>query len=94
MHKIKPKGAPKYNCFISFHLQIDIDGLGFIDADEFCSYILQQLREKDSLSRMLAPVAPFSNPPKFRHSISSKETICRLCLATNPLRLLSVSKVV
>ena len=71
--------------------QIDADGLGFIDADEFCSYLLQQLKEKDSLSQMFSP--PFSEPPKFRTNLCSKETICRLSLAHNPTRFISMSKV-
>lgn len=68
-----------------------MDGLGFIDADEFCSYLLQQLKEKDSLLGVLA--LPFNDPPKFRHSMLSKETICRLCLVSSPPRFISVSKV-
>ena len=79
------------DCRIYFTVQIDMDGLGFIDADEFCSYLLQQLKEKDSLLNMLT--LPFNDPPKFRHALLSKETICRLCLASNPSRYLSVSKV-
>lgn len=71
--------------------QIDADGLGFIDADEFCSYLLQQLNERDSLSQLLVP--PFGDPPKYRHNMSSKETICRVCTANGPLRFISVSKV-
>jgi hypothetical protein len=71
--------------------QIDADGLGLIDADEFCSYLLQQLKERDTLSQLLAP--PFGEPPKYRHNMCSKESICRLCMANSPMRFISISKV-
>ena len=51
-------------------LQIDTEGEGYIDQDEFCSYILQQLRERDSLQHMRS--LPFQDPPKFKHNTYSK----------------------
>ena len=41
-----------------------------MERDEFCSYFLQQLREKELLSRV--HTLPFQEPPRFKHNLYSK----------------------
>lgn len=82
-----------YSWFYSLWLllQIDTEGEGCIQEDEFCSYLLQQLREKDSLSHF--HLLPFQDSPRFRHNMSSKETLCRLIFTGSQSYCVSVSKV-
>lgn len=72
------------------HAQIDSGGDGVIQKDKFCSYFLQQLREKDSSN---VHHLPFQEPPKFRHNMASKETLCRLMFSGPVPRYISISKV-
>lgn len=71
--------------------QIDADNKGVIEEEEFYSYMLQQLKEKDSLVHVRS--LPFQDPPKFKHNMHSKETLCRMVANGNTSRYITVSKV-
>lgn len=72
--------------------QIGLGEEGFIQGDEFCSSLLRLLQEKDSLSN--SHPLPFQDSPKFKHNMSSKETLCRLIFPPSQTpRYISVSKV-
>ena len=71
--------------------QIDADNKGVIEEEEFYSYMLQQLKEKDSLIHVRS--LPFQDPPKFKHNMHSKETLCRMVANGNASRYITVSKV-
>ena len=62
-----------------------------IEEEEFYSYMLQQLKEKDSLVHVRS--LPFQDPPKFKHNMHSKETLCRMVANGNCSRYITVSKV-
>ena len=73
-------------------LQLDTSDDGFVDWDEFCTYMLLQLRENDFLASQTQ--RPFQSEAKIRHIVYNKqETSTRILAMDCPNRFISVSKV-
>ena len=56
-----------------FYLQLDISHDNFVDWNEFTTYVLQQLREKDFLTAR--KFRPFRDEPKIRHVVHNRVRI-------------------
>jgi hypothetical protein len=62
---------------------------GSVDWEAFCSYMLAQYLEKDTLKQK---TPPFQDLPRVRN-MYSKDTICRIVSLQGPTRILTVCKV-
>ncbi|KAL5473894.1 hypothetical protein EMCRGX_G028458 [Ephydatia muelleri] len=61
--------------------KVDSEHTGFVDRGEVCSFVLQQLEEKEAKTTNAIRV-PIQQPPKFGQSVHSKEAMCRLMKAS------------
>eukprot|EP00116_Pleurobrachia_bachei_P006768 sb/3467030/ len=68
---------------------VDTSCDGFVDWNEFCTYMLLQYQEKDAGDRRKAP---FKRGEKYVRDPVSKETVTRVCFASNPSRYLSITR--
>ncbi|KAL5257249.1 hypothetical protein ACHWQZ_G012248 [Mnemiopsis leidyi] len=69
--------------------KVDASCDGMVDWNEFCTYMLLQYQEKDAVHNRNAP---FRREEKYVKDSASKETITRVCYASNPSRYLSVTR--
>ncbi|KAI0223371.1 WD repeat-containing protein 49 [Lamellibrachia satsuma] len=75
----------------SLFTKLDSTCDGYVDWDEFCSYILIQLREGDygQAKKMI----PFNSEPRIRHIVYNRqETTSRIIALDNPTKYATVSK--
>jgi WD40 repeat protein len=75
----------------SLFTKLDVTSDGCVDWNEFCTYILVQLKENDYISKKKQ--LPFQSEPRIRHIFrSQQETTSKIFSAGNPTKYITVSK--
>ncbi|XP_071952599.1 cilia- and flagella-associated protein 337-like [Antedon mediterranea] len=71
--------------------KVDTSADGYVDWNEFCTYMLMQLRETDYMR--LKKFLPFSADPKIRHIVQNRQECTHSITSTeNPTRFITLSK--